>query len=206
MKSKTAMFLIAAVLICGHAFAHKIPPKEPPATDPPVVTAPTASASAGSSATAIATANPVANSDANAASDAHNDLTISSNVERSAPSLAQGGLFIGDCGAGGNAGGSNTHGAGFLGLVWTPGDCKLLLAAQAFHAIGMSDEACRMVTGISAVQKRYRELHMDAPDCALKKAVTVAAIAPIKPDLSNYVTRDELKARDLRLLEKTTGK
>jgi hypothetical protein len=206
VKSKTALFLIAAVLICGHAFAHKIPPKEPPAKDPPVVSAPAASATAGSSSTAIATANATATSDANAASDAHNDLSITSNVQRSAPSLAQGGLFIGDCGAGGNAGGSNTHGAGFLGLTWTPKDCKLLLAAQAFHAIGMSDEACRMVTGISAVQARYKELHLDAPTCAIEKPVTVTAIAPIKPDLSNYVTRDELKARDKVMLEKTTGK
>lgn len=197
MKSKIACFLIAAVVICGHAFAHKI--------DLPLPPDPKAQATATAAAQSTSNADSTANSTATGGNGTGGSSNLSFNAERSAPSLAQGGLFVGDCGAGGNAGGSNSNGAGFLGISWTPKDCKLLLAAQAFHAIGMSDEACRMIVGISAVKARYKELGIDPPDCLLKKAITVTSV-PVKPDLSNYVTRSELMARDKVLLEKATSK
>jgi hypothetical protein len=95
--------------------------------------------------------------------------TQSTNVTypRQAPSIGQGSLAIAGCGAGGNAGGSNTRGAAFLGIAFTPRDCKLLLAAAAYQAIGMADAACEMVNGITAVKARWVELGQSPPPCAV---------------------------------------
>ncbi len=97
-----------------------------------------------------------------------NSQSLTTNYERQAPSVAQGGLYIGECGAGGNAGGSNTNGAGFLGITWTPKDCKLLLAARAYQSLGMVDSACEMLNAISVVKKRWAELGIDPPKCQVK--------------------------------------
>lgn len=121
-----------------------------------------------------------------------NSLSVTSNQVRQAPSLGQGGLFVGDCGAGVNGGGSGAGGAGFLGVAWTPADCKLLKAAQAYQALGMVDAACEMVNGISAVKARWKALNVDPPKCAVKPIEPALAKADPKVDLSNYATKDDL--------------
>jgi hypothetical protein len=213
--SKIGLFLIATVLFCGHAFATKVTLPETPKPAEVKATA-TAGAQAGAASDASATATNTANQSVSADTSASNELAFNTNIERSAPSIGQGGLLIGDCGAGANAGGSNTGGAGFLGIVWTPKDCKLLLAAQAFHALGMHDEACRMVTGLSVVKARFKELGLLAPTCALAKPSEPAAAsllsdsAYILPDTSQFMTRDEYQAdqkeRGKRMLETLTSK
>jgi hypothetical protein len=121
-------------------------------------------------------------------SSASNDLTLNTMVERSAPSIAQGSLYIGDCGGGANGGGSNSNGAGFLGIVWTPADCKRLLAAAAFRSIGMPDAACEMINALSVVKDRYKELKQPPPPCVTKPD----PVPPPKVDLSEYATKQEL--------------
>jgi hypothetical protein len=101
-------------------------------------------------------------------STADNALTLNTTVERSAPSIAQGSLYIGDCGGAANGGGSNSNGAGFLGFAWTPKDCKILLAAAAFRAIGMADASCDMINALSVVKDRYKELGIKPPPCVSK--------------------------------------
>lgn len=98
------------------------------------------------------------------------DSSLVNNYPRQAPSLGQGSISIAGCGASGNAGGSNTHGAAFLGLAWTPADCKLLLAAAAYQALGMYDAACEMVNGVSTVKKQWKALGKSPPLCAVKPA------------------------------------
>lgn len=126
---------------------------------------------------------------------ADNSLNLNQTYKqvRQAPSVSQGSLVIGSCGAGGNGGGSNSHGAAFLGLSWTPKHCKLLLAAAAYQAMGMNDAACSMINGISSVQKRWKELGMEAPSCEVKPSPVVEAPPPV--DMSKYVTDEELAAR-----------
>ena len=133
-----------------------------------------------------------------------NDLSV--NYPRLAPSTAQGSLAVGNCGSGGNAGGSNTHGSAFLGFAWTPKDCKLLLAASAYQALGMYDAACEMVNGIKAVRKQWTELGLSPPSCAVKppepvvpQPVTVNVEAA-KPDLAGYATHEEVNEKVNRAL------
>lgn len=135
-----------------------------------------------------------------------NSLAVTNTHPRQAPSTAQGSLMIGACGAGGNAGGSNTGGSAFLGVTWTPADCKLLLAAAAYQALGMSDAACEMVNGIKAVKARWKALGVAPPSCEAKPVpvaivppapktepvvvyVTPAAAAPV-PDTSAFATKE----------------
>lgn len=134
--------------------------------------------------------------------------------ERSAPSVAQGSLYVGECGGAGNAGGSRSTGAAFLGLAWTPNDCKLLLAASAYRSIGMADEACRMITGISAVRKRYKQLRLPPPDCQTRRPAEsakadVIETVPVEPPQTidgpadpRYVTHEELARAFKRSLSK----
>ncbi|MGC3959584.1 MAG: hypothetical protein QM813_17040 [Verrucomicrobiota bacterium] len=145
-----------------------------------------------------------------AANNAGNAQSVSFDYPRMAPSTAQGSLAIAACGAGGNAGGSNTHGSAFLGLAWTPEDCKLLLAAQAYQAIGMPDAACEMVNGISSVQKRWKALGVPAPKCEVKPAPVVVPPAPtqitIQPATSNAATREEVSEVVDRAFKRAVGK
>lgn len=143
-----------------------------------------------------------------AANNNGNAQNVNFSSPRSAPSVGQGSLFAGDCGAGGNAGGSNTHGAAFLGMVWTPYDCKLFKAAAAYMALGMADAACNMVNGISAVEKRWKELGMTPPDCTAQHvpvpALPTPAIvnitetlpaAPAPAIVERYLRKDERESR-----------
>lgn len=140
------------------------------------------------------------------------------NYPRQAPSVGQGSIAIASCGAGGNAGGSNSHGAAFLGVAFTPADCKLLLAAAAYQALGMWDSACEMVNGISAVKARWKALGANPPSCQVKPpvetpdpGVTVNVAAAPSPDLSNVATKDDLagyvsKEEGRRIFERTVSK
>lgn len=214
--------LIAAILAFGCLFstaAYAMHPKpEPLKPAQPVATADSvaiagaksvsaANATAGANATGGAAnaqggaSNAIAagGDGGQAASSADNAINFNTKVERSAPSLGQGGLMVSDCGAGGNAGGSNRTGAGFLGFVWTPEDCKLLMAAQAFQALGMVDTACDMLNGISVVKKRLRDLKQDAPPCVLKKpdapkpdTALADSVRRIENQLRSYATKEEL--------------
>ncbi len=131
---------------------------------------------------------------------------------KQAPSVAQGSLMVGSCGAGGNGGGSNSNGSAFLGFAYTPKDCKLLLAAQAYQSLGMWDSACEMVNGIKAVKARWADLGVDPPSCEVKPPVAVVP-APVPPvvvnvpsvDTSQFVTRPELAESQKRQDEAMVG-
>lgn len=145
------------------------------------------------------------------ATNAGNSQSVNTKVERSAPSLGQGGLYNSGCGAGVNGGGSSPGGAGFLGATWTTHDCYLFLLAQRYEAIGMPDTACDVLNSTRAARKAFERLGIEPPDCKLKKPAEVVIEShsqPVAPaiDLSKYVTRDELVERDRRILKKAAGK
>lgn len=101
-----------------------------------------------------------------------------------------------------------------MGITWTPADCKLLLAASAYQALGMYDAACEMVNGIKAVKARWKELGMSPPSCEVKPPVAVVPTPPVvvnvpavgAPDLSGYVTRGELAESQKRQDAAMVGK
>lgn len=120
-------------------------------------------------------------------------LEVTSNYERNAPSVGQGSLYIPQCGVAGNAGGSNTSGSAFLGFAFTPADCKLLLTAAAYQAIGMYDAACEMVNQVSVAKKYWSSKKEGAPSCETKKE-TVALVPHEDFDPANFLTKEEGKS------------
>lgn len=123
--------------------------------------------------------------------------SVTTTYRRQAPSVAQGSLMVGSCGSAGNGGGSNSRGAAFLGLAWTPADCKLLLAASAYQALGMYDSACEMVNGISAVRKRWEALGVEPPSCEVTPPDPVA-----QPATTIVVQPADTAASEARMVER----
>jgi hypothetical protein len=85
-------------------------------------------------------------------------------VERSVGALIMGTVIPVDCGFGGQAGGSNRNGAGFLGASWTTDKCYTLKAATAWAAMGEYELACEMLVDVTkkALKRRKR-----SPDCTV---------------------------------------
>lgn len=118
---------------------------------------------------------------------------------RQIASLSQGSWAAPECGSGGNAGGSGTGGAGFLGAYWTPADCKLMMIAYTWAHIGMYGEACKTLTATKTLRGAYARYDLPLPDCAtliaaLTMPVTELTTVPVavEPDLSKYATKEEV--------------
>jgi hypothetical protein len=207
MKLAILLALIPAIAIAGKpkdppkpapvpvstAVAHSDAASESHATSASGAWSGSTSSALGGDATAAggnATGGNSTSTSGDSTSTADNALTLNTTVERSAPSIAQGSLYIGDCGGAANGGGSNSNGAGFLGFAWTPKDCKILLAAAAFRAIGMADASCEMINALSVVKERFKELKQAPPPCVTKPDPVPAA--PRDPDLSKFATKEEL--------------
>lgn len=96
-----------------------------------------------------------------------NAQTVNQHYEqpRQAPAVAQGSIIPPSCGAGGNAGGSNSHGAAFLGFSWVTADCHRYIAAQNYMALGMPDFACEILNTTKTAKRVVRELGIPLPDC-----------------------------------------
>jgi outer membrane murein-binding lipoprotein Lpp len=129
---------------------------------------------------------------------------------RQAPAVAQGSIALAGCGAGGNAGGSNTHGAAFLGLAWVTRECHGWTLAQTYAALGYIKAACEVANSQKAA-RRAQKRGATLPDC---DALPVQPVAPAPaepapavvvvqtPDLSQYVTREVLDRVTERVLAK----
>jgi hypothetical protein len=197
--------LTSATAMAGEKESQPMQTIKPPSLESTVTV--TASPESTATATQIQTANGSAS-----ASNAGNNASQSTefNYPKLAPATAQGSLMIGACGAGGNAGGSNTGGSAFLGIAYTPADCKLLLAAAAYQSLGMYDSACEMVNGIKAVNARWKALGVSPPSCQVKPPVV--AVPPVAPPVvvnvqpGDYVTRQELAESQKRQDAARAGK
>ncbi len=130
-----------------------------------------------------------ASSDANSNSGG-NSLAVTTVNPRQAPSVGQGSLYIPSCGVAGNAGGSRDSGSAFLGFAFTPKDCKLLLVAAAYQALGMVDSSCLLLNETSVAKKLWGN---KPPPCVVKAEV----------DTSKFVTAEKHE-KDLALLEGRT--
>jgi hypothetical protein len=110
--------------------------------------------------------------------------------------LAQGSWVAPDCGSGGNAGGGDSHAAGFLGIYWTPAECKLMKIAYIWANIGMMQEACKTTSAIGSLRDAYKKSGLALPDCTVIDAITKEQVAkaidtPVSTD--NYATKDDIK-------------
>lgn len=143
-------------------------------------------------------------SESNSESNANNNgnsQSVNFKDVRQAPSVAQGSVVIPTCGAGGNAGGSNTSGSAFLGLAYIPAKCYDLMYAGAYAAIGQLQAACDILKG-GKFGKRAKRNGITLP------AVCEAPVAPATPevDLTGLVTKEEIRERDERILRKLAEK
>lgn len=136
-------------------------------------------------------------------STADNALSLTQNYthERSAPSVAQGALYAGQCVAAGNAGGSNTGGSAFLGLAFTPYECHLARQAAAYEAAGDSVTACEIRRRSPSMLRLKKQTGFEPPPCYPKVPVAPAlAVQPDPVDTSQFVTKDDLAERDRRII------
>lgn len=108
---------------------------------------------------------------------------------RQAPAVAQGSFAIQGCGAAGNVGGSNTHGAAFLGVGFTPAECYAFLLAQSYQAVGQTEAACLVLNSTKAARR------------AAKRGVALPSCAPGEPLLTTrFVTKEELTEHETRIV------
>ncbi len=135
-----------------------------------------------------------------------NSLSTSYTAPRQAPSVGQGSLYIPSCGVAGNAGGSRDSGSAFLGFAFTPKDCKLLLVAASYQALGMVDAACEAINATSVARQLWKG---SPPPCAVKVPPVVATPpAPVAPpvDLSGYATKADVSEAVTKAFRSTVSK
>lgn len=159
--------------------------------------------------------------DNSASSEAHagstNLIDASSTYAAQVPALIMGTVIPVDCGFGGQAGGANTHGAGFLGASWTTDRCYTLKVANAWAAMGEYEYACEMLMDVS--RKALKRRGIVGVDCAVIGArlrgwhampvpVVRAEVSNASPPAgsSNYVTQDQLQQALDRAFKKSVGK
>jgi hypothetical protein len=161
-----------------------------------------------------------AGGDADASADAsnRNALVNQTLVERSVGALVMGTVIPVDCGFGGQAGGADRNGSGFLGLTWTTDKCYTLKAATAWAAMGEYELACEMLVDVTkkALKRRHR-----IPDCtviglSLRMAhdtrepvvINTQSLLPLTPTAppANYVTPEQMREYVDRAFRKTVGK
>jgi len=134
---------------------------------------------------------------------ANNQITIEGDRQiRQAPAIGQGSFAIQGCGVAGNAGGSSAGGAAFLGVGFTSAQCYDFMLAQAFASVGEQQAACA-VLNVSRAGRRAAARGVVLPTCTPVAPVVLAAPAP---DMSAYVTRDELAERERRQLQRRLSK
>lgn len=134
---------------------------------------------------------------------------------RQAPAVGQGSFAIQGCAVAGNVGGSNTNGAAFLGLGWTPDECYTFMLAQAYQSVGEQSAACQILNSTKAAQ-RARKQGVTLPSCepSSTPAPETRSIVPAvdtsnfvtREDLNGYITREEAAERDSRVLKQVSAK
>lgn len=147
-----------------------------------------------------------------------NLIDASTVYERQVGTLIMGTVIPVDCGFGGQAGGANTNGSGFLGASWTTETCYALKVANGFAAVGEYEYACELWIGITSKFLKKRR-GITNVDCALIGARLRAAHATPAPVVhvvsdnaflpagsSDYVTRAELQTAMDRAFKRAVGK
>jgi hypothetical protein len=139
----------------------------------------------GQSQRAEAIANSWSASDARATSNSGGNTQTTHIVTReSAAALAQGGLFLSNCGFASNAGGSGRGGAGFLGLAFQTRQCNDFTLAGFYFTIGDYSTGCKIIAQTPA-GKRQAKRGITLPEC--QNPVTPEPVAPA-PALPSKIT------------------
>lgn len=206
MKSKSAMLLIAAIILCAPAFATK--PPHPAHAAP--VTNNNASAQAGASAAATGTANSNQHQEAVAqqsqtsvTNQYDQDTTTVEDVRELAiaPAAIAPNIYPSAvCYTGSSAGvsfGNSGFGAGLSGgKAKLDPECEMRELARSFATIGNLEAANAVLCNTAAALRVFGD------KCPGLGNVTRTEFQAF----NDYVTRDELKARDKKLLKAATSK
>lgn len=131
------------------------------------------------------------------ADNAGNTQTLHQTYEqvRQAPSVGQGSIIPPACGAGGNAGGSNSTGAAFLGFSWVTADCHRYITAQNYLALGMPEFACEILNTTKTSKRVVSELGIELPACGKAKekqpdaVPTVVVVPTVDPGVDAKIER-----------------
>jgi hypothetical protein len=163
------------------------------------------------------------NSDARARADGSstNVIDASTVYERQVGTLIMGTVIPVDCGFGGQAGGADRNGSGFLGASWTTDRCYTLKVANAWAAMGEYEYACEMLMDVSRralkrrgivgvdcaiVGARLRAWHaMPAPTVTTTPVVTRSDAASTAP-AGSYVTQEQLQQAVDRAFKRSQSK
>lgn len=99
------------------------------------------------------------------ANNAGNSQITNFSSPRQAPSIGQGSFAIQGCGVAGNAGGSQSSGAAFLGFAFTPQQCYDFMLAQAYASVGAERAACEVLNK-SKAGRRAEKRGVVLPICS----------------------------------------
>jgi hypothetical protein len=135
-----------------------------------------------------------ARSDANSDASNRNVIDASTTVERSVGALIMGTVIPVDCGFGGQAGGANRNGSGFLGVSWTTDKCYTLKAATAWAAMGEYELACVMLVDVTkkALKRAKRSPDCTAIGATLRALHTNTPAAPTSPQTPVVIIGESL--------------
>lgn len=131
------------------------------------------------------------------ASNEGNAQSVNYSTPRQVPPVFLPALMVSDCGAGANAGASDSGGAGALGIVWTTKRCYALRSAINFFAIGEYETGCKLLAYVNREALRSID---EKPDCKSiskrlyveSQSVSIPLVAAPPADFSKYATKEEL--------------
>lgn len=166
------LMLIIGLMFSAAALAEGVtPPKSPPVTyDPPTVSIVQTDAPNNANANARADSLAIAEQTQQAVNEGVK-TTVTNVNPRQAPAVGQGSFAIQGCGVAGNAGGSNTNGAAFLGIAFTPAQCYDFQLAQAYQSLGAYRAACEVLNK-SRAGRRAEKRGVELPVCYAPDPVT----------------------------------
>jgi hypothetical protein len=125
--------------------------------------------------------------------------------QRDIPMMVMGIVAPNDCGAGGQAGGAGTNGAGFLGFAWTTKNCYALKTGAAFAAAGDYELACEL--WVAANRKMLAKTGVGRINCAERaramrmRDVQYSSQRDAEEETVTF-TRRELEERDRRMMQR----
>jgi hypothetical protein len=128
-------------------------------------------------------------------------------TRESAAALAQGSLFLGDCGFAANGGGSGRGGAGFLGLAWQTPQCNDFKLAGYYFTIGDYVTGCAIIAATPA-GKRQAKRGITLPQCSNPPPPADVTPAPELPTTITVEVKDDAKCNEKldRVFERCVSK
>jgi hypothetical protein len=128
-------------------------------------------------------------------------------TRESAAALAQGSLFLGDCGFAANGGGSGRGGAGFLGLAWQTPQCNDFKLAGYYFTIGDYATGCAIIAQTPA-GKRQAKRGITLPQCTNPAPPAPVTPAPLLPAVITVEVKDDAKCTEKvnRVFERCVSK